>query len=243
MPIFTQELSIVDPIRPTLDPEIINNGKVIPLVRTKIIKSVTQISNDLNLKIEDIWLLGSSLTKQWTPNSDFDVTVFCDKEKKELHEINKICAKKYNEKIYFGKHPVNFYFTKKPFFKFKADAIYDLQNNKWIKKAKPVSEEDMEELIDQCSSAKEFNEILSEYTKLKNLLEEKLDYKKIIEQAFKVNHLFENLKEVRRNDFEKRKNDDLPSANWRCSNIIFKLLENYGLEKLSNQLAVFFAKH
>ena len=67
MPIFTQELSVIDPVRPTLDPEVIQSGKVLPEVRNKILKATEKIARDLNLKIEDVWLLGSSLTKQWKP--------------------------------------------------------------------------------------------------------------------------------------------------------------------------------
>ena len=163
--------------------------------------------------------------------------------REELHSINKVCAKKYNEKIYFGKHPVNFYFAPKPFNKFKADAIYDLKNNRWIKQSESLPSEEIEQLIERCKDVKEFNEILYEYLKLKKMLEKNLDYEEIINQAFKVYHLFENIREIRRNDFEKKKHEDIPSANWNKSNIVFKILEHYGLDKLSTLLASYFAKH
>jgi predicted nucleotidyltransferase len=92
------------------------------------------VANSLNVKVDRIWLIGSSLTYQWTPESDLDVTLFVSKSKDECKELNKLSAKHFNEKIFIKKHPVNFYFDPGRFLKFKSDAIYDLEHDKWIKK-------------------------------------------------------------------------------------------------------------
>ena len=52
-------------------------------------------------------------------------------------------------------------------------------------------------------------------------------------------HIFHKIKDIRREDFKKRDKEGLPSANFRCSNIIFKLLEQYGLNDLAKQISIF----
>jgi hypothetical protein len=166
-----------------------------------------------------------------------------NKEKDDLKELNTISNKKFNGKLFVNEHPINFYFNHGRFFRFKADAIYDLQGDKWIKKPKALVEDDVEELIKGCASAKEFNEVLTEYFELRNLLEsyhgQPEEIEKIIEQTLKVSNLFNRIRDVRREEFNKRKTDGLPSANFRCSNIIFKLLESYGLNDLATKVSDF----
>jgi hypothetical protein len=158
------------------------------------------------------------------------------KSKDECKELNKLSAKHFNEKIFIKKHPVNFYFDPGRFLKFKSDAIYDLEHDKWIKKPESISEEDVQEIIQGCSTVKEFNEILKEYTDLKQLMESysgaKNELEDILSQTLHVSSLFNKIKDKRREDYKKRGDPDLPSANYRCSNIIYKLLEHYGLGDL-----------
>ena len=238
---ITQECSVVDPVQPTLDKEIIQKNKINPKIRGIVVEAVGKIAKTINVEVEKIYLLGSTLTKQYTESSDIDVTIFIKKSDDELHKINKICAKYFNDKIYFNEHPVNFFFTsRKDFFNFKADAIYDLIHDKWIKKPHTLQEKDVEELIQNCANVKEFNEIMAEYTKLKEMLDTQDSAENIINQTLKVSSLFEKIRDIRRADFDKKKEDGLPSANYRCSNIVFKLLESYGLDKLALQVASFF---
>jgi predicted nucleotidyltransferase len=243
MPPKTKEYSVVDPIKSTLDKELIENNKLKKDVRIKILNAVGKISSNLDIKVERIYLVGSSLTHQYTKKSDLDVTIFVKKSKEELHDLNKTAEEHYNEKIYINEHPINFHFNSGIYYKFKADAIYDLKNDKWIKKPEAMSEDDVEEIIRGCQNVKEFNEILSEYTELKKMLEaysgEAESLEEILAQAFKVSNLFHKIKDIRREDFKKRDTEGLPSANYRCSNIIYKLLEQYGLDDLAKQISVF----
>lgn len=239
----TKEYSVVDPIQSSLDADIIKNDKLNPNLRKQILEEVNKIKNHFSVKINKIWIVGSSLTFQYTPKSDIDVTLFVDATQDNLKDLNKICNEEYNEKIYINLHPVNFHFASGKYLRFKADAIYDLYNDKWIKKPEALEEDDVEEIIKGCQNVKEFNEILEEYLKLRKLLEhyngnlEALD--EIFEQTFKVNYLFNKIKDIRREEFKKRKDPNLPSANFRCSNIIYKLLENYGLGDLSKEITEF----
>jgi predicted nuclease with TOPRIM domain len=149
----------------------------------------------------------------------------------------------FNEKIFIKKHPINFHFVTGRYNRFKADAIYDIKLDKWVKKPESIEEDDIENLIESCQSVKEFNEILEEYINLKKLLEsytgDQEQLEEIFKQTFKVNNLFEKIRDIRREEFKKRKDPKLPSANFRCSNIIYKLLERYGLEDLAQELTKF----
>lgn len=241
----TKEYSVVDPIKPGYDKAIIKNDKIREEVRDRILEATSKISAQTGLEFDKIWILGSTLTHQWKDDSDIDVTIFLKDSVKpeDYKELNSLAAKKYNEKIYINQHPINFYFAKPRFLKYKADAIYDLINEKWIKKSEALTEDDVEEIIKNCSSLDEFNKIFEKYTELRNLLEgydgKPEELMEIIEQTVKVSILFDKLKDKRREEFEKKPDPNLPSANYRCSNIVYKLLESYGLADVVEQVGHF----
>ena len=240
----SREYSVIDPVQKDLDKSIVSNGKVLPEVRDKIIKAVEYISSKIKQDISNIWVMGSSLTHQWKPDSDIDVTLFLTQKKTraELKEINKLMNKYFNGKLFVGNHPINFHVSPNRYYKFNADSIYDLLKDNWIKKPKALNESDIQEIISKCSSSEEFNEILEEYKKLTILLESYngSNTEDVITQALKVSYLFNKIKDIRREDFNKKKDSDIPSANFRCSNIIFKLLESYGLDSLAVQISSIF---
>ncbi len=240
----TQEYSIVDPVQPELNDDIIENDVIKSKIKNLILDSVKTIEKHLKLNVQKVWILGSSLTYQHTPESDIDVTLFIDNyDSEELKDLNKLTNDLFNEKIFIKKHPINFHFVTGRYNRFKADAIYDIKLDKWVKKPESIEEDDIENLIESCQSVKEFNEILEEYINLKKLLEsytgDQEQLEEIFKQTFKVNNLFEKIRDIRREEFKKRKDPKLPSANFRCSNIIYKLLERYGLEDLAQELTKF----
>ena len=106
-----------------------------------------------------------------------------------------------------------------------------------------MSEDDLEELIKGCASLDQFKDVLSEYVKLRNLLEtyngDPNQLKEILDQTLYVSNLYNDIRNARREEFKKRPSKDLPSANYQCSNIIFKLLSQYGLEDLSDTIIDF----
>jgi predicted nucleotidyltransferase len=237
--------SIVDPVQPNLDSDIIIGDKLNNELRKKIISAIEIISNKTDLDIVKIWIIGSSLDYQYVKNeSDIDITIFIErKTPEELIELNKAAADHLNEKLYHKGHPINFHFVKGRYLKFKADAIYDLLSDKWIKKPKAKNEDDIEDIIKSCSSLKEFNEVLEEYMELKNMLEgysgNQEELEEIISQTVKVSILFDKIRDERRKDFNKKPDPNLPSANYRCSNIIYKLLEHYGLGDIVKEVTGF----
>ncbi len=242
----TKNYSIVDPIKSALDETVIKNDVLSPRLRDKITQAVEDIERKLKIKVNKMWLIGSSLTYQWTPTSDIDVNLFIEEKNPErLKILNKTLAEEFNELIFLGKHPINFHFTGGRYLKFKADAIYDIKADKWIKKPQALSEDDIEELIKNCASLEEFSDILKEYIKLQKMLEqykgESKELNEIFEQAFIVSNIFNDIRNIRREEFKKRPEKGLYSANERCSNVIYKLLEQYGLGNLSEEISDFIA--
>ena len=241
----TQEYSVIDPIKPGFDKAIIENDKIRSIVREKILNTISKISSQIGYEVDKVWVLGSTLTAQWVKNSDIDVTIFLKKEldSDQYKELNTLAADRFNEKLFVNEHPVNFYFSPPRYLKFKADAIYDLLNEKWIKKSEALSEDDVEEIIKSCSSLKEFNEVFEKYTELKNLLEnysgKSEELEEIISKTVSVSILFDKIRDERRKDFNKKPDPDLPSANYRCSNIVYKLLEHYGLGDIVEEVTNF----
>lgn len=246
MPIFrpssTVEYSIIDPVRSSLDDDIISGDEVSPNILNKILEAVEQIKQHYSIEIDKVWWIGSSLTYQYQEDSDIDITLFVSNEYKEhLKELNSNIYELFDDKMYIKKHPVHFYFSTGAYSQHKADAIYDVTHNKWIKKPKQVDESEIAEIISHCSDFKEFNEIMKLYVELQSMLEHyngsRGQLEGIIDQTVDVLVLFEKIRQMRRDDFSKKPNKSLPSANYECSNIVYKLLERFGLQSLSETVS------
>lgn len=244
MPIFrpssTVEYSILDPVRSSLDDDIISGDEVNPNILSKILEVVENIKQHYSIEVDKVWWVGSSLTYQWQEDSDIDITLFVSKDYSEyLKELNTDVYKTFNEKLYIKQHPVHFYFSTGA--GFQADTIYDVMKDKWIKKPKQVDESEIAEIISHCSDFKEFNEIMKLYVELQSMLEHyngsRGQLEGIIDQTVDVLVLFEKIRQMRRDDFSKKPNKSLPSANYECSNIVYKLLERFGLQSLSETVS------
>lgn len=240
------EFSIVDPVQDQLNSTLVQNNTFNPSARKYILSLVNKLSKYTKIHISKVWVLGSSLTYQHTPDSDIDVTLFIDKSTtpEELVLLNKEVAQEFNDQAFIENHPINFHFVAGEYNKFKADAIYDLTENRWIKTPQKFEDSEMQQIINSCKGIEEFQEILEEYNVLKQQLEgfsgSQEEFQEILEQAFWVSHLFYQIKDIRREDFNSEEDRSLPSANFRCSNIIFKLLEKYGFDELASNIASFF---
>jgi len=243
MPIFAQvkQFSVIDPIQEDLDPNLIKDDKILPEIRSKIISEVNRIAEELDIIVKKVWIVGSSISYQYTNDSDIDINIFIEsKTPEEMVNLNTILNSEYNDKIFVDEHPVNFFLNTGRFYKFRSDAIYDLVGNKWVKKPEALEEEDVKEIIANCSSLDEFTDILEKYTELKKMLKQfngdEESLLKIIKKSMRLSNLFNKVVDKRREDYKKRPDKKLPSAGFRCSNIIFKLLKQHGLSDLAEDL-------
>lgn len=246
MPIFrptpTVDYSIIDPVQSSLDEDIVFGDQINPKIIDGILDFVQKIEETASIDVEKVWWVGSSLTYQWSEDSDIDITLFIDHSfKDQLKELNAWVHENYDGSMFVKKHPVNFHFATGRYERFKADAIYDVIKRKWIKKPKEVDESEIAEIISHCSDFKEFNDIMEKYIGLQDLLENysgsRDQLSEIIDKTVDVLVLFEKIRQIRRDDFNKKPDKNLPSANYRCSNIVYKLLEKFGLGSLAETVA------
>lgn len=231
MPPKSQEYSVIDPIQPETRNGILNEGKLNRKLSKNILKLTDNISKEFEISFKKIWLVGSILTKQWNKNSDIDITLITDQTVE--NDVYRGIIRKNNEKFKFKGHPVNFYIMDKMPNLFKFDAIYDIQNDFWVKKPQDVEQQDIDDLIVECSATEFFQEILEAYADLKNSIESDEDPKYIFRKAIKFTLLVDDLTNQRRSDFDLPAEEGLAAASQRCSNVCYKLLESYGLKDLA----------
>ena len=159
-PSFRQFLneSILDPKMKTLDPMIFDDvSKKYPKIRKEIVNQILVYAQQFSQvgPIMKIYIIGSILTKHYTPNSDIDVTILMPNETAFTDEISGI-IKSLNGKPAIGTgHPINFYVdTIGGFNEDRADNIYDILTDTWIKTTENYdvdAEEFMNEFIDKVS--------------------------------------------------------------------------------------------
>ena len=121
------------------------NEKIKPEVKKQIYSILREWKKQINFPfdIDKIELKGSCLGFQYTPESDIDVGVFTTMSKEQRDKIIDISPSGNKLKV-DGKetlHPIDFYFLAKgeevP--EKNLDNIYDLAENKWIKKTEKYS--------------------------------------------------------------------------------------------------------
>lgn len=96
---------------------------------------------DLVELADEIHVIGSIGTNQWTDESDVDVHLTIKKElpaDKSYEDWQKDIKKWFKDNrdarnMYIGKHPIEVYYQLNPAQEMMAEALYDLKNHKWIK--------------------------------------------------------------------------------------------------------------
>jgi predicted nucleotidyltransferase len=131
--------SVLDPAHKKLSNEIWSeDGEKIKKENKKFIldnfyKWVDKIGLDKD-KIGKIVVVGSTTTFQYTDNSDIDVNIIIDLSDDKIREYGRMLPNGNN--LPGTKHPVNYYLSNdEKQFEVKQ-AIYDLNKDKWVKKAK-----------------------------------------------------------------------------------------------------------
>lgn len=129
--------SALDPIRKVLAKDVWNDDKIKPKHRKYILDTLSKWLKKMGVDKEPsaVAIIGSITTYQYADNSDIDVNVVIDVSESELDELLSFLP---NEIPLPGtKHPVNYYLAKDAGENVKGKlSVYDLLNNKWIKRAK-----------------------------------------------------------------------------------------------------------
>ena len=139
--------SVVNIARDDLDETVFQvRDSGIPILRDAI---KIQILGDIDQirkvgAVENFFVIGSILTKNYTDNCDIDVSVQIDPQL-----VDSICIadmmhllKQLNGRLATGTtHPINYYIITHPFDEDKSEAVYDPVNEKWIKAPKKYDPE------------------------------------------------------------------------------------------------------
>lgn len=127
--------SILDPINKELSPEVWENGKIKKSVKTFITKKIeTWLSTYTNKKIKNLFLLGSMTGFQYNKEADLDVNFVVDLTDNRIKEMRKFLPNGQN--LPGTKHPINYYMVNKPSVEWKKGPLYNMINDKWIRKPK-----------------------------------------------------------------------------------------------------------
>lgn len=242
--------SVLDLDLKTLDKNVFDfpKGKppiIKPEIKKQILNGIKII--DKRFTVKDILLIGSILSSKFSPTSDIDITIEIPGNKYKPEDYKELLRKINGHFAKNTKHPINFHIIEHPYNVDNTDNIYDVVEDKWIKKTK-LSNVHLQEIT------KKFEEQIQgidlKKAKLKrNIVDLKLlksldefevkDLQKIINEKIKeisvsINELLKiyiDLKENRAKAFEKPIEKDklkkLGSKNNLPENIIYKLYEKY----------------
>lgn len=131
--------NVLDPVNKTLCDDLFIPGKEVIKSQVKdfIIDNFLKWFEKIGHKKEEVknfYIIGSSIGFQYTDVSDIDVTVDTGLKEDEIKKLVDILPN--NNNLLKTKHPVNYYFNTLKETKKDADIIYDLTNDKWIRKTK-----------------------------------------------------------------------------------------------------------
>ena len=256
--------SIIDIPRRTYAPKVFDDADTNnPKIKDSVMKQInTQLKEfESEYPILKTSLIGSILTKRYRNDADLDINVLfdvpTDKQEEERTRLSKKYLSAKNPDNIQGKlipgseHPINFYFiTDKQTYddqNKKADAVFDMENNKFIKRPenftfdKNLYLKDFEKKVQELDVIKgELKRDIIDYRELEELepnevlnLQDKINIKldeieDSIEQIVKVG---DGVDADRRAAFDKDMSPDeiqkFGIKNRLPKNVIYKMLEKY----------------
>jgi len=256
--------SIIDIPRTTYAPGVFDdadtkNPKIKPSVKKLIDTQLKEFEKEY--PIIKTGLIGSILTKRYRNDADLDINVLFDVPKEKQEEERTRLSKKYlsaanpdnvqGKEIPGTKHPINFYFiTDKKTYQDqedKADAVFDIQTNKFIKRPEEfkfdldVYIKDFERKVQELDVIKgELKRDIIDYDELKELkpndilnLQDKINDKleEIEKDIQDIINIGDTVDAERRAAFDKDMSPDeirqYGIKNRLPKNVIYKMLEKY----------------
>ena len=256
--------SIIDIPRRTYAPKVFDdanteNPKIKPSVKELIDKQLAEFEKEY--PVLRTGLIGSILTKRYRNDADLDINVLFDVPKEKQEEERVRLSKKYlsasnpdniqGKLIPGSEHPINYYFiTDNQTYKDqedKADAVFDIENNKFIKRPEPFEFDvnmyinDFNKKVQEIDVVKgELKRDIIDYNELKELtpndvlnLQEKIkDKLEEIEDSLEdIVKIGDTVDAERRAAFDKDMSPDeirkYGVKNRLPKNVIYKMLEKY----------------
>lgn len=233
--------AIVDKISKNLS-DIFENGQLKTEVKDNIKKGLTIIKKEFpSIEILEYYLVGAAITYQYKDSSDIDTTVVISKNTSEddLKKVDKWIEKNLDNKMFFNKRPYQFKVAH-TFPKDNFDAIYDVENDKWVKSIQGEQLTNMKSVFKKKILDKESAEN-KKYTELENKIQDglkKLHDRLKNNQVDKndidsVHNIYKNdIKSLRKNAYSAQIQTGVPSRNWMFGNVIYKMFDREGYSDL-----------
>lgn len=223
----------------TLNPKLWKDFKLNKKVRKNLLEIAKDFIDDIdipNLSIKDVIFTGSNASYNWHKGSDLDLHIIISlkniESKTEKEAIKKSLLLK--KQIWNYSHEIMLYgseveiYPQTPDSQLKANGIFSLKTNKWIKKP---NHEITNKKIDKEEINKKYKSIKNDIAYIKELSEENNpNYNNILG---KIKSIKDKIKKMRQTSLE-------VGGEISTGNLIFKLLRNNGdlqiLSDLSKQL-------
>jgi len=217
-------------------------------VRNKIIKDVKYVNKVL--KVKDIFIKGSILTKQYTKDSDIDVYIQINSASVDdtlKKQLKKILLYIDNTKLNNISHPFQYYITKDSYNLENTEAAYNIIKNEWIKRT-PSKDIKIDDYFDNFKSyinkfsdfSEELRRNMIDYEILKDIpndqingLKQKLDneLKEINSSINKLADVYSDIKDFRNKAFDDTMSpSDIKKYGIKTKlpgNVVWKLIERY----------------
>ncbi len=243
--------SALDPVHQDLCKDVFNGMTLKKELRKMIMDNFNQWLDD-DFEIKKMCVIGSITGYQYTEFSDIDVNVVLDATENEISKLAKILP---NGNLWQN-HPVNYYLTINDKNIMAAEAIYDLLEDKWIKKpmkesievpvayALEISKFFMDGIdlrISEYERDKKELDMLQDYLKENDIAVDKNDIQqKIVLKEEEIKADLDSIyighkmaKSFRKEAFEGEEADfliDIKAShpNKSINNVVYKLLEKFG---------------
>jgi len=248
------EESVVNVNRSTLDPNVfeINDNpgppRLLPVIKYQIIDGIKEIGGAV--PVQDIFIVGSILTAKYTDNCDIDISVVVDET--DISRIDfedlLVIIKRVNGKLASGTtHPINFHIVKDSFDFNKADGVYDVPNDKWLKvptnndidvqKYIQRFDSTMDEIIHSAEELRRTIIDIEEIKKLphktlielRDLIEQKLE--QVTSNIMTLTTIYKSVRDLRKLSFDRYMTPNeimiIGNKNNLPENILYKLLQKY----------------
>jgi len=244
--------SILDAEQPSLSSQLFDltdEPRLKPDVRTQIISGIAKLSNITN--VLDYTLIGSTLTRRYTNDSDVDINVLINGNQ-ETYELAKNVAIENSGKLVKGtKHPINYHvLSDKSDFdnaNDSADGVFDISNNTFIRKSieRPFHVENyfdtFKAVVKKIDVMKdELKDDLIDYSVLKTMDKDsvksiqsliKSELAQIEDDVKGLASLHDKIVSDRNSGFQKKLTAkdirDYGTKNRLPGNVVYKLLERY----------------
>jgi len=262
--------SAIDIPRNSLDPTVFSFPDGSPPILQSIIKK--QIQRDVErinsiYPVKRFYIIGSIVTHRYNISSDIDVNVEIEsrgeKDEISLEAILRV-VKSLNGKLAVGTtHPINYYLLQHEYDLDKADAAYDVMNEKWLKIEKQDNDLELTQYVDKFQEAISHVDILTgelrrdlidlniykampehKIQKLQQLVQKKLD--EVEDDIIKLSNTNLAISNLRKLAFDREltKNElsHYANQNWLPENVIYKLYGKYYYSKFIKKLKDFLDK-